>query len=129
MKIGLDYFNVISQFPEVLQHLAEDWMASGHEVYIVSAVGHRRLEKSGGLENYKQEIRDYNIPNVETVIVVFDNEEEIPQRKLDVCKKHDINIFIDDRPETVKLLHENGIVALLMPKPIKILLPKTKVED
>jgi len=119
IKIGLDYYNVVTQFPDQCWELAWKVMVSGGEVYIISAVGHKRLKETGGLERYREEIEAWNIPNHETEIVVFDKEEDIPQLKLDVCKKYDIAIFIDDRPETVKLLHENGIMALLCPKPSK----------
>lgn len=130
MKIGLDYYNTITQFPEIFYELSWRFYGApmGHDLYIVSAVGHKRLAKSGGLEKYREEIDAYKIGNTETIIVVFDDEKDIPQLKLDVCRKYKIDMFIDDRPETVKLLHENGIMALLMPKPMKKLRPEQKVE-
>jgi len=38
MKLGLDIHGVISQEPEFFAKLAKDWIASGHEVHIITGI-------------------------------------------------------------------------------------------
>jgi hypothetical protein len=128
MKIGLDFWNVITQFPDQMKHLAASWF-EGNEVYIISAVGDRAIKKYGStIEEYKKHIESFGVANVGVEVLYFEKDDDIAQMKLEACKRLGIELFIDDRPGTVELLHRNGIVALLMPKPIKILHPETKVE-
>ena len=119
MTLGLDYYNVITQFPDVCRELVKSQVLLGHKTFIISAVGDRRLKKVGGMEKYREEIDSFHIPSTETIIVFFDHEDEIPTLKYKICKEKGIDLFIDDRPETVEYLHQNGLMALLLPKPVR----------
>jgi hypothetical protein len=121
MKIGFDFWNVITQSPEYIREMANCFINRGHEVFIVSAVGDRSLKKYNcSIEGYKDVISAFDIPNSGIHIVYFEKDEDIPLLKLNKCKELGIQMFFDDRASTVKILHENGIISFLVQKPNKL---------
>jgi len=121
MKIGIDFYNVITQYPKQMRELARSFLVAGNEVYIISAYGDRQLKKyDSSPKKYKEFIESYNVPCSGIKLVYFkDDDSLIPKMKYDVIKRLGIELMIDDRPETIKYLHERGICALQMLKPIK----------
>ena len=119
MKIGIDYYNCITQYPDRFRELARALMIGGMEVIILSAVGERQLKKHGDLEAYENEILSYEIPHTKLIIVHFDDDKAIPQLKHKAIIENGIEVMIDDRPETIAVLHAAGITALQVPKPLK----------
>lgn len=110
-KLGLDFYNVITQFPNKFGSLADDILKAGGQVAIISAIGSKKLEEFGGLEKYREMIVRYNIPN--TGIFILTVEPWIaPQAKLEECRRLNIDIMIDDRADIVDHLFTNGILAL-----------------
>lgn len=121
MNIGFDFWNVITQFPREVKILT-DFLSShaGVNIYIISAIGDRSLKKyNSTIDEYKKHIESYNINAKEIIVVHSNNDEDFAALKLRACQERLIDIFLDDRPSTIKLLHENGIMALQVLKPIK----------
>ena len=121
MKVGIDFWNCITQFPDEYREFARSLMYGGAEVYIISAYGNRQLAKyDSDPEKYKASIESYAIPHSGIELVYFgDDDKKIPEMKYEVIMKLGISLMIDDRPSTIQYLHERGICALQMLKPIK----------
>lgn len=113
MIVGIDYWQVLSHYPEYFCNLIVQTMSRGiNEVHIVSAVGKQRV---GTIEAEVREIMDragvgaYR-PFVHEV--VFENPSQSPELKLAKCKELGIEVFYDDRDDVCRLLTKNGILAL-----------------
>ena len=117
MTLGIDYHNVITQFPTEFLLLANAVKAEGGQVYIISAITEKGLVEHGGMEAYKAKIAHTNVPHDEICVVVGPSEM-FPRLKFVECRKYGVDIFIDDREDIVKFLHAKGIVALKVPKPL-----------
>ena len=105
MKVGIDYWNTISHNAEVFRELAAALLLAGHEVYVVTAVGHRRKH------TVLDEIAALRVPQTGVRMVVFDHPREAPRLKHEVCQELGIALFFDDREDTCRYLRERGIVA------------------
>ena len=106
MKIGMDYWQVISHYPEYFRELARAHMALNGEVHIISATGKNR---SGTVA---QEVAELGIPNSGVHEVVFRHPSESPELKLAKCVELGIQVFYDDREDVCRLLNKHGILAL-----------------
>lgn len=89
MKIGLDYGGVISFAPDGWGQSIEKAKARGHQFYIVS---HAREES--GLQ-LRREFAD-RLGITDLSFGEFSQEQDIAQRKAELCQQHGIEIFIDD---------------------------------
>jgi len=105
MKVGLDYWNTISHNPEAFRALASALLLAGHEVYVVTAVGHRRKQ------TVLDEIAALNFPQTGVRMVVFDHPRDAPRLKYEVCHELGISVFFDDRTDTCAYLNERGILV------------------
>jgi len=119
MRIGFDYFNTVSQDPQTFAVICRSLMTSGIEVYIISAVGEKRLAKSGGLEGYKREIEALGVPHSGLRILEFVDSKEVPALKAEACVELGIKFMVDDRKDTCEELRARGILALNILKPLK----------
>jgi hypothetical protein len=106
MKIGLDYWQVISHYPEYFRELARAHVALNGEVHVISAIGTNR---SGTVA---QEVAELGIPNSGVHEVVFRHPGESPELKLAKCQELGIQVFYDDREDVCRLLNKHGILAL-----------------
>ena len=106
MKIGLDYWQVISHYPEYFQELVTGMVTRGHEVHVVSAIGRGRI---GTVED---EVRSLLTGVHACHEVVFDHPRQSPQLKLAKCQELGISAFYDDRDDVCRLLTQHGIVAM-----------------
>lgn len=113
MKVGIDYWQVLSHYPEYFCMLIQQTMSRGsNEVHIISAIGKSRIGTiqgevddilgMNGLSAYKPEVHE----------VVFENASQSPELKLAKCKELGIEVFYDDRDDVCRLLTKNGILAL-----------------
>lgn len=111
MIIGLDFYKTISAYPKVFRILASSLTSEQHKVIIISAVGN-----SANKENYTRHVRKFlkthKITYDSLHIVQFENDEEIPQLKLEACQTHKVQVYFDDRSDVCEILHKNGIVAM-----------------
>lgn len=109
MKIGFDYWQVISHYPDYFRLLARMHQESGDQVYVVSAIGKDRagtvadavMEKMLGCLLWR------NIHEV-----VFDHPSQSPELKLAKCQELGITVFYDDRDDVCRLLNKHGILAM-----------------
>jgi acid phosphatase class B len=106
MKIGLDYWQVISHYPEYFQELVNAMVAQGHEVHVVSAIGKGRI---GTIEN---EVKGMLTGVHACHEVVFSNPRQSPELKLAKCQELGISVFYDDRDDVCRLLNQHGILAM-----------------
>lgn len=104
MVIGFDYWQVLSHYGDRLRPLVEAYTAAGHEVVVISAVGHKR---AGTVEPAVREL-GYALPVHE---VVFANPKESPQLKLAKCYELGVTVFYDDRDDVCRLLSRHGVLA------------------
>ena len=106
MKIGLDYWQVISHYPEYFQELVNAMVAQGHEVHVISAIGKGRI---GTIEN---EVKGALTGIHACHEVVFSNPGQSPELKLAKCQELGITVFYDDRDDVCRLLNRHGILAM-----------------
>jgi hypothetical protein len=105
VKVGFDYWQVLSHYPEQFQALANSLLWAGHQVYVLSAVGKNR---AGTVEGEVREL-GFDIPVYE---VVFDDARQSPELKLAKCQELGIEMFFDDREDVCRLLNQHGILAV-----------------
>ena len=106
MKIGLDYWHVLSDYPDYFRALARAHLAQNGEVHIISAIGKNR---SGTVA---QEVAELDVPNSGVHEVVFRHPGESPELKLAKCLELGIQVFYDDREDVCRLLNKHGLLAL-----------------
>lgn len=70
MKVGFDYWQALSHYPEQFQALANSLLWAGHQVYVLSAVGKNR---AGTVESEVRKL-GFDIPVYE---VVFDDARPV----------------------------------------------------
>lgn len=107
MKIGIDYWQVISHYPAYFRQLADMHLKRGDQVYVITALGKAR---AGG--RVRNTIVDLKIPFTAVYEVIFDNPSQSPELKLAKCKELGITVFYDDRDDVCRLLNKNGILSM-----------------
>lgn len=119
MKIGFDYWQVISHYPTQIGFLANVLTNNLCDVHVISAVGEKRVGTVR--ENVEKAFREGNRPFIAELIsngaiavheVVFDDPAESPELKLAKCKELGISMFFDDRDDVCRLLNKNHIMAM-----------------
>lgn len=111
MNVGIDYWQVISHYPDYFTELIMLHANNGNEVHVISAIGKNRIgtimdevKKAVGLAAF------YDITGVHEV--VFDTPAQSPELKLAKCQELGITAFYDDRDDVCRLLNKNGILAM-----------------
>lgn len=107
MKVGIDYWQVISHYPEQFGILADALYLQGHDVHVISAIGETRVGTIHG--EIKKVWGDFNANKVHEV--VFDHPRQSPELKLAKCQELGITMFFDDRDDVCRLLNKHGILA------------------
>lgn len=105
MKVGFDYWQVLSHYHEQFKVLVNSLLCAGHQVYVLSAVGKNR---AGTVEDEVTKL-GFDIPVYE---VVFDDARQSPELKLEKCQELGIEMFFDDREDVCRLLNQHGILAV-----------------
>lgn len=117
MKIGFDYWNVISHYPEQFAILMNALHSKGHSLHVISAIGKNRI---GTIEsNVEEALGSFVFAGLQPLHiheVIFERAYQSPQLKLKKCMELGIEIFYDDRQDVVDLLNANGILAFLVPR-------------
>lgn len=112
IKVGFDYWQVLSHYPDQIKTLEGSLHIAGHETHIISAVGRNR---AGSVKReVLKVIPDFFEENIHEVL--FNNPKQSPELKLAKCQALGITIFFDDRTDVVDLLNANGILAFLVPR-------------
>jgi acid phosphatase class B len=115
MKIGFDYWQVISHYPNQIAHLMFGSQAlGGDEIHVISAIGKGRAGTIRQEVERAFENSDYMVDEdtYEVHEVVFNNPKQSPELKLAKCKELGIELFFDDRDDVCRLLTANGILAM-----------------
>jgi hypothetical protein len=106
VKIGLDYWNVISHHPDFFRIMAAEMIAGGHEVHVISAIGPKR---AGTILN---EVARLDIPVTGVHEVVFSHPRRSPELKTARALELGITAFYDDRDDVCAAMTAAGILAL-----------------
>lgn len=124
MILGLDFHNVITQFPDQMSELADVIKKDGGKVFIISAITPEGLANHGGEEAYKAEIGKFGVKN-DGIIIVVGAQEMFPRLKFVAIREKKVQVFVDDRPDIIKFLHEKGVCTLQIQKPLYVSKSKT----
>ncbi len=110
MRVGFDYWQVLSHYPEKFKFMADAFIAAGAEVHVISAVGKNHTPDSVAEAVHRLGF----MWDAETFIhaVVFDHPRQSPELKLAKCQELGIDMFFDDRDDVCRLLNKNGILGL-----------------
>lgn len=112
MKVGFDYWQVVSHYPEQFAILESALWMAGHDTYIISAVG---AKKRGTVaDDLLQVWPTFNRTHIHEVL--FTHPRQSPQLKLAKCQQLGIELFFDDREDVCTLLNQHGILALRVPR-------------
>lgn len=106
MKVGLDYWQVVSHYPEYFAELSKHLLLTGNEVHIVSAIGKTRI---GTIE---KQVKKTGVPYTAVHEVVFDDPKDSPKLKLGKCMELGISVFYDDRDDVCRLLTSKGLLTM-----------------
>lgn len=106
MTLGLDYDGVINKRPVAFRELAEGVLNSGGEVYIVSAVHEKNIDKT------RWAIERSQVPYTDMIIIGYVHHNEVPRLKHERLSEVGVQMFIDDRKDTVHYLNKRGITSL-----------------
>lgn len=113
MKVGFDYWQVISHYPAHIGALMIALRERGHELHVISAIGKGRV---GTIANEVEvSLGDLLFAGLQPLYiheVVFDNPKQSPELKLAKCQELGIEMFFDDRDDVCRLLNANGIIAM-----------------
>ena len=112
MKIGFDYWQCISHYPDEFRILEDALVMNKNEVVVISAVGSRKVGTV--LANVLEAIPD--IDDCDVHEVVFKHPRESPQLKLAKCQELGVQMFFDDRKDVCDLLNQHGILAFQVPR-------------
>lgn len=113
MKIGIDYWQVLSHYPEYFVSLIVQAMSRGsNEVHIVSAIGKGRIGTIQAEVDAVMEAQGWPAHKPYVHEVVFNDPKESPQLKLEKCQELGLTVFYDDRDDVCRLLTKHGILAM-----------------
>lgn len=110
MKVGFDYWQVLSHYPNQLREIWSSLANNANDVYVISAVG---KERAGTVAPALRKIWNWpTMPDWLIHEVIFEHPRESPELKLAKCQELGIEVFFDDRDDVCRLLNKNGILGL-----------------
>lgn len=104
--VGIDFQNTITADEKIFRKLAEGLIATGNTVYIITAVKRHNMFKR------IKEIKKSKVPHAHAELIPYNDHTEIPQLKLEACRRLGVRLMIDDNQATCDLLKANKILAL-----------------
>jgi hypothetical protein len=111
MKVGFDYWNVCSAYPEFFRDMALMLLRGGHEVHVISAITRNRAGTVAG------EIEVLGIPVTAVHEVVFKYASESPALKTARAVELGLDAFYDDRDDVCQAMTEEKILAFRVTRP------------
>lgn len=115
MKIGFDYWQVVSHYPTTFAVLEKALSLNGNDTYIISAVGAKKQHTVA--DDVIQLWPTFNRTHIHEVL--FTHPRQSPQLKLAKCQELGIELFFDDREDVCTLLNQHGILALRVPRQVE----------
>ena len=113
MRVGFDYWQVISHYPTEMGQLCDALHEQGWDVHVISAIGKNRVG------TIADDVHQHwpTFPKQRIHEVIFTNgTKSSPAIKLAKCKELGITMFFDDRKDVCELLSANGILAFQVPR-------------
>lgn len=108
MKIGFDYWQVISHFPDQCSFMASAFISEGAKVHVISAVGKNRV---GSVAPAIEKLGFHWDADTFVHEVIFDNPSQSPELKIAKALELGIDIFFDDRDDVCRAMNKAGIMA------------------
>jgi len=109
MKIGFDYWQVLSHYPEQCGYMISAFISEGAELHVISAVGGGHTPESV-VEAVQRLNYPFAVENIHTV--VFDHPRQSPELKVAKAKELGLDMFFDDRDDVCKAMNSEGIMAM-----------------
>jgi hypothetical protein len=111
MRVGFDYWNVLSHHPDYFGELIPLLLEAGHEVHVISAIGRNR---SGTIA---AEVAGLGIPVTAVHECVFRHPGASPALKTAKARELGIDVFYDDRDDVCRAMTAAGILAMRVTRP------------
>jgi tripartite-type tricarboxylate transporter receptor subunit TctC len=111
--IGMDWFNTITQQPEVFAAFSKILRADGHTILVITAGRGDPQEYASRVERSLKEI-GFEFDKI--IAVPFEQASEIPELKLQDCLENKVDIYFDDRGDVIECLRAAGIKAVQVKK-------------
>lgn len=108
-RIGFDYWQVLSHYPEQCAFMLSAFISEGAEVHVISAVGGNHTAGSV-IEAVTEMGYAFKPENIHTV--VFDHPSESPALKVALAKELGLDMFFDDRDDVCRAMNSEGIMAM-----------------
>lgn len=109
MKIGFDYWQVLSHYQKEFSFLISAAISEGAEVFVISAVG--KNHTPGSVVEAVERL-NYGIPRENIHAVEFEHPRESPELKLAKAQELGLDMFYDDRDDVVRAMNKVGILGL-----------------
>jgi hypothetical protein len=106
MNIGIDFYGTIDTAENQFKRLVQDANMAGNTVYIISAIAYNNTDR------LRSDARRF-LGVAQLIPVYVRNYMEHPWAKLRTCRELGIDLMIDNRADTCKLLKENGIDSIV----------------
>ena len=109
MKIGFDYWQVLSHYPKQCGYMLSAFISEGAEVHVISAVGGNHT--AGSVIKAVAELGyTFGPDNVHTV--VFEHPSQSPELKVAKALELGLDMFFDDRDDVCRAMNKAGIMAM-----------------
>lgn len=109
MKIGFDYWQVLSHFNDECTYMISAFISEGAELHVISAVGGKHTPGSV-IEAVQRLGYPFKLENIHAV--EFDHPRQSPELKVAKAKELGLDIFFDDRDDVCRAMNSEGIMAL-----------------
>lgn len=109
MKIGFDYWQVLSHFQPQCSFMLSAFISEGAELHVISAVGGKHTPGSvfEAIERMQYPFKPENVH-----AVVFEHPKQSPELKVAKALELGLDMFFDDRDDVCRAMNKAGIMAM-----------------
>lgn len=112
MNIGIDIDGTLNKYPGFFTELGFLWRQAGHQVFIITGLGHNSAQERLGKitesygESFYDELLDTSLYNTDEASLIgkVHNEIIVGKFKQRMCKEHGVNIMFDDMARIHRLM-------------------------
>lgn len=101
MKIGIDFYDTITDNPSKFRRYIRQLKDEGHTIYVISAI------YSSNLSRLQKDYKKVRI-HCELVPVFYSQYNDVPELKYKKCMELGIDLMIDDRIDTCSYIYSMG---------------------